>query len=72
MIVPHKATPLRESILFKMLAILEEDFETIGLLELYDEVSHLFEGIDEFVFSLDVLFIIEKIKVNEKGILEKC
>jgi len=55
-----------------MLAILEEDFETIGLLELYDEVSHLFEGIDEFVFSLDVLFIIEKIKVNEKGILEKC
>ncbi|CDQ17563.1 TPA: hypothetical protein NPP59_004999 [Klebsiella pneumoniae] len=72
MIVPNKATPLRESILFKMLAILEEDFETIGLLELYDEVSHLFEGIDEFVFSLDVLFIIEKIKVNEKGILEKC
>ena len=72
MIVPNKATPLRESILFKMLAILEEDFETIGLLELYDEVSHLFEGIDEFVFSLDVLFIIEKIKANEKGILEKC
>ncbi|HEN3855066.1 TPA: hypothetical protein U5G73_003499 [Klebsiella pneumoniae] len=72
MIVPNKATPLRESILFKMLAFLEEDFETIGLLELYDEVSHLFEGIDEFVFSLDVLFIIEKIKVNEKGILEKC
>ncbi|MCW7683149.1 ABC-three component system middle component 7 [Serratia marcescens] len=72
MIVPNKATPLRESILFKMLAILEEDFETIGLLELYDKVSHLFEGIDEFVFSLDVLFIIEKIKVNEKGILEKC
>ncbi|HBU5727148.1 ABC-three component system middle component 7 [Klebsiella pneumoniae] len=70
--MPNKATPLRESILFKMLAILEEDFETIGLLELYDEVSHLFEGIDEFVFSLDVLFIIEKIKVNEKGILEKC
>ncbi len=72
MIVPNKATPLRESILFKMLTILEEDFETIGLLELYDEVSHLFEGIDEFVFSLDVLFIIEKIKINEKGILEKC
>lgn len=72
MIVPNKATPLRESILFKMLAILEEDFEAIGLLELYDEVSHLFEGIDEFVFSLDVLFILEKIKVNEKGILEKC
>ncbi|HGM4635132.1 hypothetical protein OM409_14880 [Serratia bockelmannii] len=70
--MPNKATPLRESILFKMLAILEEDFETIGLLELYDKVSHLFEGIDEFVFSLDVLFIIEKIKVNEKGILEKC
>lgn len=72
MIVPNKATPLRESILFKMLAILEEDFEAIGLLELYDKVSHLFEGIDEFVFSLDVLFIIEKIKVNEEGILEKC
>ncbi|MGS4681567.1 ABC-three component system middle component 7 [Enterobacter soli] len=72
MIVPNKATPLRESILFKMLTILEEDFETIGLLELYDKVSHLFEGIDEFVFSLDVLFIIEKIKINEKGILEKC
>lgn len=72
MIVPNKATPLRESILFKMLAILEEDFETIELLELYDKVSHLFEGIDEFVFSLDVLFIIEKINVNEKGILEKC
>lgn len=72
MIVPNKATPLKESILFKMLAILEKDFEIIGLLELYDETSHLFEGIDEFVFSLDVLFILEKIKVNEKGILEKC
>lgn len=72
MIVPNKAIPLKESILFKMLAILEEDFEIIGLLELYDETSHLFEGIDEFVFSLDVLFILEKIKMNEKGILEKC
>lgn len=72
MIVPNKATALRESILFKMLAILEDDFERIGLLELYDKVSHLFDGIDEFVFSLDVLFIIEKIRVNEKGILEKC
>ncbi|WP_289693427.1 ABC-three component system middle component 7 [Escherichia coli] len=72
MIVPNKATSLRESILFKMLAILEDDFEKIGLLELYDKVSHLFDGIDEFVFSLDVLFIIEKIRVNEKGIVEKC
>ncbi|CAI0972253.1 Uncharacterised protein [Serratia entomophila] len=72
MIVPSKVTPLKDSILFKMLSILEEDFEIIDVLELYDRVSDAFTALDEFIFSLDVLFVMNKVRVTEEGLLEKC
>lgn len=72
MIVPSKVTPLKDSILFKMLSILEEDFEIIDVLELYDRISDAFTALDEFIFSLDVLFVMNKVRITEEGLLEKC
>ncbi|EPM7340579.1 ABC-three component system middle component 7 [Enterobacter hormaechei] len=72
MIVPNKSIPLKDSILYKMLVVLEEDFDVIDLTDLYDRVSVSFSNLDEFVYSLDVLFILDKIELIEGGRIKKC
>jgi hypothetical protein len=72
MIVPSKTIPLKDSIIFKMLVVLEEDFNIIDLVDLYDKVSGSFSNLDEFVYSLDVLFILDKIELIEGGRIKKC
>ncbi|HAU5564065.1 TPA: hypothetical protein JD264_09675 [Serratia fonticola] len=72
MIVPSKTIPLKDSIIFIMLVVLEEDFNIIDLVDLYDKVSGSFSNLDEFVYSLDVLFILDKIELIEGGRIKKC
>ncbi|HBI6864245.1 TPA: hypothetical protein K8E22_003934 [Enterobacter cloacae] len=72
MIVPNKSIPLKDSIVYKMLVVLEEDFDVIDLIDLYDRVSLSFSNLDEFVYSLDVLFILEKIELIEERRIKKC
>ncbi|MBD8223213.1 ABC-three component system middle component 7 [Pantoea agglomerans] len=73
MITPSKSISLQDSILFKMTIVLEEDFEEIKITDLYEKTSKKFSSLDEFVYSLDFLFILEKITLNPfKGTVKKC
>lgn len=73
MITPGKTITLRESILFKSVTILEQDFDEISLTELYSKTKRKFDGIDEFIYSLDVLFILNKVTVDlTTGQVRKC
>ncbi|MDY4382571.1 ABC-three component system middle component 7 [Pectobacterium brasiliense] len=72
MIVPNKSIPLKDSIIYKMLVVLEEEFDIIDLIDLHDKVSTSFSNLDEFVYSLDVLFILDKIELIEGGRIKKC
>ncbi|QTL92659.1 ABC-three component system middle component 7 [Aeromonas jandaei] len=73
MITPNKSIPLKDSIIFKMLSILEKNFETMTLIELYQNTKSEFIEIDEFIYSLDALYVLGKIELNiEQGIIKKC
>lgn len=72
MIVPNKSIPLKDSIIYKMLVVLEEKFDVIDLIDLYDRVSVSFSNLDEFVYSLDVLYILGKIELIEGRRIKKC
>lgn len=73
MITPNKSIPLKDSIIFKMLSILEKNFETMTLIELYQNTKSEFIEIDEFIYSIDALYVLGKIELNiDQGIIKKC
>jgi hypothetical protein len=48
-----------------MLCILEKkEYSEIKIKELYEETHSKFQNVDEFIYSLDVLFILDQIDVN--------
>ena len=68
MSLPSKFTNFNNSILCKMLVVLEKKFKTIGLLELYHEIESNFSNIDEYIYSIDVLYVLGYIEVDiDKG-----
>lgn len=73
MITPSKAISFKDSITFKMLHILDMQFEEIPIEELYKNTKKKFVGLDEFIFALDVLYILGEIDVDlELGKIKKC
>ena len=73
MITPTKSTPLQESIIYKMTYILGLKFETITVLDLYRKTRKHFNSIEELVWSLDVLYILDKIEIDRSsGVITKC
>jgi len=73
MITPNKAISFKNSITFKMLCILDEEFEEISIVELYGKTKKKFAGVEEFIYSVDVLYILRKIDLNmELGKIKKC
>lgn len=71
MIAPSKFTPFKDSIICKMLKILELRSEAIGIIELYDKVGGEFSNIDEYMYSIDVLYVLGHINVDlSKGVIE--
>lgn len=73
MITPSKTISFKNSITFKMLCILDEQFDEISLAELYQKTKRKFVGLDEFVYAVDVLHILGKIDVDvELGKIRKC
>ncbi|WP_411354439.1 ABC-three component system middle component 7 [Tolumonas auensis] len=56
-----------------MITILEIDFVEINLISLYKQAKSNFTGLDEFIYALDVLYILGKIDINEDlGKIIKC
>ncbi|CNL00480.1 ABC-three component system middle component 7 [Yersinia enterocolitica] len=73
MITPTKSTPLKDSILFKMISILEKDFSKCTVHELYEMTKNDFSIVDDFLLSLDVLYILNLIEFNsDEETITKC
>jgi hypothetical protein len=71
MLVPSKVISFKESIIGKMTVILDcltED--EINIKDLFYITQDKFEEIDEFIYSLDVLHLLDAIKVDlNKGVV---
>jgi hypothetical protein len=69
MIVPSKFIPLKDSVIGK-LSYLFVGRGQINVRELYDAVSEVFDGVDQFLYALDVLYVLNRIDIDfEKGLI---
>lgn len=64
MITPNKVIPLDESALGRLGVILSKGPSEVDLLALYRSVSHRFESIDQFLLTMDVLYVLGRIDVD--------
>lgn len=64
MITPNKFTPYDKSILSKLKHILRLEENEIDIFILYKKVSSQFSDINEFIFALDVLYVLSCIEVD--------
>lgn len=64
MITPNKVISLGESALGRLGVIMSQGPEALDLLTLYRNVSDRFESIDQFLLTLDILYILGRIEVN--------
>ncbi len=68
---PSKFTSFDRSILAKISMLILDDIESISLLELLESRLDKFEDVSEFMLALDVLFVLEKIELEEgKGMIK--
>ncbi|MFG6497269.1 hypothetical protein P8610_18040 [Fictibacillus sp. UD] len=72
MIVPNKVISYSESIIGKMLNVLERISEDeVSIEHLYSSTQEYFEEVDEFIYSLDVLYLLDVIQVDfNKGVVK--
>ena len=65
MIYPNKHIRFEDSIIYKMIHILENSEENqINIHELFSQTRKKFNNPDEFIYSLDVLYILDMIEMN--------
>lgn len=68
MIYPNKHIQFEESILYKMTYLIKflnsSKIKTYTILWLYDNVRNNFDNIDEYIYSLDVLYVLNFIDFN--------
>ncbi|HAF98259.1 MULTISPECIES: ABC-three component system middle component 7 [Paenibacillus] len=73
MIVPNKIISFENSIINRMLIILEmlRINKNYRVADLFVELGPEFEGIDEFIYSLDVLFLLDVIDLDtDSGVIQ--
>ncbi len=71
--MPSKVTSFRESSLYKMLVILKKlDARPMKPEELLKSVNNQFEDVGEFLETLDLLYMLNKISVNDEGVLVRA
>ncbi|MBN9663659.1 MAG: hypothetical protein J0H49_36005 [Acidobacteria bacterium] len=64
MITPNKAIALHDSALSRVGYILREGPAAVDLHTLYERVSPRFESIDQFLVTLDILFVLGRIDLK--------
>lgn len=67
MLFPSKFTNFQESIIYKMILILEAK-EEVNVNLLYQKLKTKFTGIDEFIFALDGLYALGYINIDGEDI----
>lgn len=72
MLTPNKVNRFSESIIGKMTFILTEiSKQEMTINELYLTTQHYFEEIDEFIYSIDVLYLLDTIHMDfDKGVIK--
>jgi len=65
MLIPTKFTQLEESTIFKMKCILENKKQHESLEDLYFRTRSNFYDISEFLYALDILFVLSIINFDE-------
>lgn len=71
--MPSKVTSFRESSLYEMLVILKKlDARPMKPEELLKSVNNQFEDVGEFLETLDLLYMLNKISVNDEGVLVRA
>lgn len=67
MILPNKLFPFKESILAKIVYLLNVLIVNNESVEsLFEKTRQNFEDINQFILALDVLFVLEKIEFDEE------
>lgn len=71
MLVPNKVISFSDSIIGKMTVILDYlSKNEVTVKELFNITQDQFDEIDEFIYSLDVLYLLDAIKVDlNKGVV---
>ena len=65
MIYPNKHIQFEESIIYKMIFLLEaQEYSEITINELFTNTITKFQNADEFIYSLDVLYILDEIEID--------
>jgi hypothetical protein len=64
MITPNKVVPLAKSALGLAQFLLEEAPNSESILELQERTSKHFESIDQFILTVDLLFVLGRIGVD--------
>lgn len=65
MIYPNKHITFEESIIYKMISILENGTDNeVNIHELFKKTKRKFKNADEFIYSLDVLYVLNMIEVD--------
>lgn len=62
--MPNKVITLRESALGRTPLILREKATQTNLVSLYDKLGKEFESIDQFLLTIDLLYILGQIDVD--------
>ena len=71
MITPNKFRPLHKTVLGKLRYILEHKNSDIKLEDLYHLVEKKYDGIDEFIYALDILFVLGHIDIDfDRGVIK--
>ncbi|WP_286998926.1 MULTISPECIES: ABC-three component system middle component 7 [Comamonas] len=64
MITPNKVVPLSASVLGNLTNVLKVGPDSIRLEDLLQQVGDKFESIDQFLLTLDVLFLLDRLTID--------
>lgn len=67
MILPNKLVSFQNSLLPKTVLIIDElSAKPLSVNELYEKLRKKFEDLDQFILTLDVLYLLERVRYNEE------
>lgn len=71
MLVPSKFTRLEESTIFKMRCLLANKKESESVLEAYLRTKDIFYDVSEFLYALDILYVLGLVNIkDDSGLIE--
>lgn len=69
MILPNKAVPYDKSVLSKLPSFLRIIKNPISVKEAYKQSLNIFKSIEEFIYAIEMLFILDKIDYSNGDIV---